>query len=151
VQWVRTRQLGEPRRAVLSLPYHFARRAAARAVWRDEAPTLHAQVAGYVAGLAAAAPLLRPARSSGPLRPTADGPVVKASLAAFTATNPFPHPRTLGSFYGEKMRAIHTVSPSRGVRRVLEVGGGQSGLAAALYPTAEVLTVDLEPAFGPTP
>lgn len=46
------------------------------------------------------------------------------------------------------MRAIHAVSPARGVQRVVEVGGGQSGLAAALYPRAEVLTVDLEPGFG---
>jgi SAM-dependent methyltransferase len=77
-----------------------------------------------------------------------EGPSVKAPLARFLATNPFPHRRTLGSWYGEKMRAIHEISPERGVRRVVEIGGGQSGLAASLYPSAHVLTVDLDPSFG---
>jgi len=150
VQWARTRQLGEPRRAFASLPNHFLRRALARNFFGgDSIPTLGAQVTGYLQGLAVAVTLVR--RVELPLRPhdaPGEGPVVKASLADFQATNPFPHPRTLGSFYGEKMRAIHHISPHRGVRRVLEVGGGQSGLAAALYPSAEVLTVDLERSFG---
>jgi SAM-dependent methyltransferase len=47
------------------------------------------------------------------------------------------------------MRAIHRVAPSRlceGARRplVLDVGGGRSGLAAMLYPGADVVTVDLD-------
>jgi GT2 family glycosyltransferase/SAM-dependent methyltransferase len=148
VQWSRTRQLGEPRRALVSLPRYFARRALARAVWGERSPTLRAQMTGCLAGLAAAPGLLR---RSGPTTPPPsgeDGPAVKATLEAFAASNPFPHPRTLGSFYGEKMRAIHTISPERGVQQVLEVGGGQSGLAAALYPAADVLTVDLDPSFG---
>jgi GT2 family glycosyltransferase/SAM-dependent methyltransferase len=149
VQLRYTRQLGEPRRALLTLPRWFARRAAARVVWGEDVPALRAQVSGYLSGLALAPALVRRAELPVPPRPApGHGPVVRAPLAAFLASNPFPHPRTLGSFYGEKMRAIHTVSPERGVRRVLEVGGGQSGLAAALYPGAEVLTVDLERSFG---
>ena len=149
VQFARTRQVGEPRRALATLPRHFARRTAARAVWGADVPTLGAQVTGYLSGLALAPALVRRAELPMPARPApGEGPVVKAPLPAFLATNPFPHRLTLGSFYGEKMRAIHTVSPDRGVRRVLEVGGGQSGLAAALYPDAQVLTVDLERSFG---
>lgn len=149
VQWVRTRQLGEPRRAFASLPAFFVRRAVAAGYWGQRSPALAAQVRGYLSGLAAAAPLLRRVDLPLPPRPApGEGPVGRASLAALQAANPFPHPRTLGSFYGEKMRAIHQISPERGVRRVVEVGGGQSGLAAALYPCAQVLTVDLEPSFG---
>ena len=149
VQHTRTRSLGEPRRVVATLPRWFARRAAARVVWGEPAPTLRASAAGYLAGLARVPALARPAPLPLPPRPApGEGPVVRAPLEQFLTANPFPHPKTLGSFYGEKMRAIHTVSPERGVTRVLEVGGGQSGLAAALYPGASVLTVDLEPAFG---
>ncbi len=149
VQFRYTRQLGEPRRALVTLPRYFARRAAARVVWREDVPTLRSQVTGYLSGLTLAPALARRAELPVPPRPApGHGPVVRASLAAFLTTNPFPHPRTLGSFYGEKMRAIHTVSPERGVRKVLEVGGGQSGLAAALYPCAEVLTVDVDRSFG---
>ncbi|MDP9417451.1 MAG: glycosyltransferase [Actinomycetota bacterium] len=149
VQWNHTRQLGEPRRVLLSLPAYYARRAAASAFWGKPSPTLAAEVRGYLAGLLEAALMARPARL--PMPPAAlpgEGPAVKAPLAQFLATNPFPHRRTLGSFYGEKMRAIHSISPERGVHRVVEIGGGQSGLAAALYPAAEVLTVDLDASFG---
>ncbi len=73
---------------------------------------------------------------------------MKASRRAFLAQNPFPNPYTLGFFYREKMRAIHRVAPDRGVREVLEVGGGQSGLAALLYPEAAVTTLDIDPAYA---
>lgn len=149
VQWSHTRQIGEPRRALLSLPAYYARRAAAGVFWQEETPTLAAEVRGYITGLVRAAPLVRPARLPlPPAAPPGQGAMVTAPLGQFLATNPFPDRHTLGSFYGEKMRAIHAVSPDRGVRRVVEIGGGQSGLASALYPSAEVLTVDLDPAFG---
>ena len=73
---------------------------------------------------------------------------MKAARRAFLAQNPFPNPLTLGFFYREKMRAIHQVAPSEGVHRVLEVGGGRSGLAAMLYPEARVTTLDLDPSFA---
>lgn len=73
----------------------------------------------------------------------------KAPLAAFLARNPFPHGWTDGLFYREKMRAIHRVAPAHlgdgeGGARILEIGGGRSGLAAMLYPDAEVVTLDLD-------
>jgi SAM-dependent methyltransferase len=58
---------------------------------------------------------------------------------------------TEGFFYREKMRAIHRVAPPGPVQRVLEIGGGQSGLTSLLYPGAEVVTVDIDPAYGHSP
>jgi len=77
----------------------------------------------------------------------------KAPLGRFLARNPFPNGLTDGLFYREKMRAIHRIAPARlredDVRpRVLDIGGGRSGLAALLYPQAEVVAVDLDPALG---
>lgn len=75
--------------------------------------------------------------------------MMKAPLGSFLARNPFPHGLTDGLFYREKMRAIHRVAPARlgdhGARsRILEVGGGRSGLARMLYPDAEVVTLDVD-------
>lgn len=75
----------------------------------------------------------------------------KATLSAFLARNPFPNGWTDGLFYREKMRAIHRIAPPAiGVEsaqaRILEIGGGRSGLARLLYPEAEVVTLDLD--FG---
>jgi SAM-dependent methyltransferase len=75
--------------------------------------------------------------------------MMKAPLGAFLARNPFPNGLTDGLFYREKMRAIHRVAPERigahGSRaRILEIGGGRSGLAHLLYPDAEVTTLDLD-------
>lgn len=77
----------------------------------------------------------------------------KAQLGAFLAQNPFPNGLTDGLFYREKMRAIHRVAPdSLGDRqdapRVLDIGGGRSGLATLLYPDAKVVSVDVDPAVG---
>lgn len=68
----------------------------------------------------------------------------KTPLAQFLAMNPFTCPRTLGFFYREKMRAIHHVAPDVRINRILEVGGGRSGLASMLYPEAEVFNVDID-------
>ncbi|QJE73260.1 class I SAM-dependent methyltransferase [Aerophototrophica crusticola] len=75
----------------------------------------------------------------------------KAALAAFLAGNPFPRPLTLGFFYREKMRAIHRIAPATGVRRVLEVGGGQSGLTGLLYPRAQVVNLELDTKYAKAP
>jgi SAM-dependent methyltransferase len=76
----------------------------------------------------------------------------KAPLGAFLARNPFGDGFTDGLFYREKMRAIHRVAPARlstsGPERMLDVGGGRSGLARLLYPDAEVVVLDLDPALA---
>jgi SAM-dependent methyltransferase len=72
----------------------------------------------------------------------------KATLAAFLASNPFSRRLTDGLFYGEKMRAVHRVAPDAPIRRILEVGGGQSGLSALLYPEARIVNLDLDPSYA---
>jgi SAM-dependent methyltransferase len=72
----------------------------------------------------------------------------KAPLAAFLARNPFPGPFTDGLFFRDKMRALHRIAPDVAVRDLLEVGGGQSGLSALLYPAAQVTNLDMDPAFA---
>lgn len=148
VQWARLRQVGEPRRAMIAIPKYYLRRGLRRLAGSGADHTLFPEVCGYGAGLARAVPLLRRGTLPLPRLRDGEGPVVKATLTEFLRTNPFPQRRSLGLFYGEKMRAIHQISPDRGVRRVAEVGGGQSGLAAALYPSAQVLTLDLDRSFG---
>ena len=72
----------------------------------------------------------------------------KSSLRKFLAQNPFTHPLTQGFFYREKMRAIHRIAPNRPFAEILEVGGGQSGLTALLYPQAKVTNLDLNPEYS---
>jgi SAM-dependent methyltransferase len=78
--------------------------------------------------------------------------VPKTPLRRFLAQNPFPNGLTDGLFYREKMRAIHRIAPDR-LRpdgeppRVLDVGGGRSGLASLLYPDADVVTLDRDPSL----
>ena len=74
--------------------------------------------------------------------------MVPAPLPAFLRTNPYPRPLTEGLFYREKMKAIHRVAPRQAVTRVLEIGGGRSGLASRLFPGARVTNLDLDPAYG---
>lgn len=75
----------------------------------------------------------------------------KAPLGEFLASNPFPHPYTIGFFYREKMRAIHRIAPNDGVRTVLEIGGGQGGLTKLLYPQAHVTNIDMDSRFATAP
>jgi SAM-dependent methyltransferase len=71
----------------------------------------------------------------------------KAQLRRFLAANPFPAPLTDGLFYREKMRAVHRIAPEQlrtdgRMARVLEIGGGRSGLGSLLYPAASIVTLD---------
>lgn len=75
----------------------------------------------------------------------------KTSLGQFLSQNPFPRPFTQGFFYREKMRAIHRVTPDYVYKEVLEVGGGQSGLSAMLFPKAEITNIDLDPTYADSP
>jgi SAM-dependent methyltransferase len=78
-------------------------------------------------------------------------PVHKAPLRAFLARNPFSGPLTDGLFFRDKMRALHRIAPDVPVTDLLEVGGGQSGLSATLYPRARVVNLDMAPAFADAP
>lgn len=72
----------------------------------------------------------------------------KCPLGTFLAQNPFPHPYTEGIFYREKMRAIHRVTPDYSYQEVLEVGGGESGLSAMLFPQAQITNIDIEASYA---
>lgn len=72
----------------------------------------------------------------------------KMPLGKFLACNPFPDPLTLGFFYREKMRAIYAIAPNVSFASILEVGGGQGGLTALLYPNARITNLDLDPEFA---
>ena len=75
----------------------------------------------------------------------------KAPLGRFLARNPFPAPLTIGFYFREKMRAIHRVAPDAPMARILELGGGQSGLTALLYPHALVVNLELDARYASAP
>lgn len=83
-----------------------------------------------------------------PARPTQPTGKYKAGRGGFLAANPFGSPLTRGFFYREKMRAIHSIAPERPFSRILEVGGGPSGLTALLYPHARIITIDIDSTHG---
>lgn len=72
----------------------------------------------------------------------------KTNLNDFLAKNPFPNPLTLGFFYREKMRAIYHITPEANYDQILEVGGGESGLSAMLFPTAQITNIDCNPDYA---
>lgn len=72
----------------------------------------------------------------------------KPSEREFLARNPFPGPLTTGLFYREKMRAIYRIAPNGIEGRVLEVGGGESGLSTMLFPKATVINLDRDPRYA---
>jgi GT2 family glycosyltransferase/SAM-dependent methyltransferase len=75
----------------------------------------------------------------------------KRPLSAFLDLNPFESPLTLGFFYREKMRAIHRIAPEKPLDKVLEVGGGRSGLTRLLYPSTSVTNLDMDASFADAP
>lgn len=75
----------------------------------------------------------------------------KTPLKQFLAQNPFPNPLTLGFFYREKMRAIHHIAPNLPFNKILEIGGGQGGLTALLYPRSHIINLDFNPDFANAP
>jgi ubiquinone/menaquinone biosynthesis C-methylase UbiE len=143
VQFGRHRNVGELRRAGLSLPRFYARRLLRRTLSAGADPLLGAELSGYLAGM------LRGAQVLGEeLAPNGRAVLGRQRTRAVLAQNPFPHALTEGFYFREKMRAIARVAPDDRARRVLEVGGGQSGLTSILYPTAQVVSMDLEPVYG---
>ena len=142
VQFARHRDLGNLRRAFLTLPHYYLGRLS-----RDLRPmqpqvvrsSVVAEVTGFLQGLTyASAALAAPPRG-------------KRRLRSLLADNPFPHPLTEGFFYREKMRAIHRVAPDRPFVDVLELGGGRSGLTHLLYPDALVTNVDQDATCAAAP
>lgn len=75
----------------------------------------------------------------------------KSKVEKFLAQNPFPRPLTQGFFYREKMLAIHRTAPDHPFSEILEVGGGQSGLTALLYPQAKITNLDLDSQYSQAP
>jgi GT2 family glycosyltransferase/SAM-dependent methyltransferase len=150
VQFGRFRHWGNLRRALLALPrallFRVVRESAKRAFTAlgiasyDRSGIVGAELRGYVRGLAAL-----------PLAFSHHRPRNKAAAGPYLARNPFPYAWTEGLFYREKMRAIHAVAPDLAFREILEVGGGQSGLTALLYPDAQVTNVDLNAEYADSP
>jgi hypothetical protein len=142
VQYGRSRKVGELRRAGSLAP------ASTRAAGPPASPGRRRPAA---ARRAQRLPGRDAARCAGARRGAgADGRAVlgRQRTLAVLAQNPFPHALTEGFYFREKMRAIARVAPDDRARRVLEVGGGQSGLTSILYPTAQVVSMDLEPVYG---
>jgi SAM-dependent methyltransferase len=75
----------------------------------------------------------------------------KEERGRFLTRNPFPRPFTIGFYYREKMRAIHAVTPEGEFSRVLELGGGESGLTKLLFPNSAIVNVDASWAHGRHP
>jgi GT2 family glycosyltransferase/SAM-dependent methyltransferase len=149
VQYSRFGHRGNLRRAFFGLPRSLFIRALREYLSPGLRTTIvPASVSGYLRGLILL-PLAfrrgkRSARSESPATATARSRGRKARRSEFLRRNPYPHPRSEGLFYREKMRAIHSVAPEGPFERILEVGGGQSGLTADLYPGAAVINIDLE-------
>lgn len=150
LQFARYRHWGNIRRIALQLPLHYA-------LWlRDvlqrrgsgEVGLWWAALSGALAGIAYyARHRSLPGRTTAARDAVAPGDA-RAPLRAFLRANPFPHPHTSGFFYREKMRAIHRVAPAQPLGTILEIGGGQSGLTALLYPHARVVNLERVRAYA---
>ncbi|MDQ3714847.1 MAG: glycosyltransferase [Actinomycetota bacterium] len=135
-QHVRCQDPGNVRRAYVGLPRFYLGRLAQAAFVSDD--TVTAEIRGFLGGLVSGTLALPSMIRAGSLAPR----------RKFLSGNPFPHPYTEGFYFRDKMRAIHRVAPYGPLHRILEVGGGTSGVSALLYPEAHVVTADLEPGHG---
>lgn len=159
VQFEKHRHLGNIRRLFITLPHHYCQRLKRMPLHGDWS-LLCAELVGYASGfltyvrpsLPAA---LTPSRRVQLHDPTSIYSVrshkYKRRLADFLRDNPYPNPYTEGFFYREKMRAIHRIAPDVPMKRILEVGGGRSGLTSLLYPNAEILNIDLNGEYASAP
>jgi SAM-dependent methyltransferase len=147
VQYWNHRDWGNLRRVFIALPcyYLWLLKEGCRRGFGPRHRLLPAEFSGWCAGLKAAFGHWRePANGAAPH-------LYKSPRAAFLRRNPFPKPLLDGFFFREKMRAIHHVAPDEPISRILEIGGGRSGLTALLYPTAQIVNIDLEPGYGSAP
>jgi GT2 family glycosyltransferase/SAM-dependent methyltransferase len=165
VQFEQHRHWGNIRRLLVALPRYYWQqwRSGLRNGFRGKQTTLWAEITGCVAGVVlyfkqkpSNPPINKPCELTSMTHtlstPSPVSPVSgKANLGDFLAQNPFPHPLTQGFFYREKMRAIHRISPNLSFQTILEVGGGQGGLTAMLYPNAHITNIDLNPTYADVP
>lgn len=135
-QYVRCQDAGNIYRACVGLPRFYLGRLAQAMVVADA--TVTAEVRGFVAGFARGALAVPAMAGAGSL----------ARRGRLLRRNPFPQPYTEGFYFRDKMRAIHRVAPFGPLHRILEVGGGTSGLTALLYPRARIVSADLERGHG---
>jgi SAM-dependent methyltransferase len=159
VQFEKHRHLGNIRRLFISLPHYYCQRLK-RMPRHGDGSLLCAELVGYASGflsyvrrsLPAALP---PSRRVHLHDPTSIYSVrshkYKRRLADFLRDNPYPNPYTEGLFYREKMRAIHRIAPDVPMERILEVGGGRSGLTSLLYPDAQIVNIDRNGEYASAP
>lgn len=138
-QYARCQDPGNILRAFLGLPRFYLSRLAQAVFVKD--PTVTAEMSGFLAGLVRGSLALPAMTRAGPL----------ARRGRLLRRNPFQHPYTEGFYFRDKMRAIHRVAPAGPLHRILEVGGGTSGLTALLYPQAHVVSADFEREHGRAP
>jgi GT2 family glycosyltransferase len=159
VQLEKHRHLGNLRRLFLTIPYAYFRRLAGMRV-KDDWGAVFNEMIGCARGVTTYFRLswshvFRPA----PRPNSLDQKLIsqkmsyqhKRPFGDFLRKNPFPGPYTQGLFYREKMRAIHRVAPDTPVVDILEVGGGRSGLTSLLYPSAQIVNIDLNREYASAP
>jgi GT2 family glycosyltransferase/ubiquinone/menaquinone biosynthesis C-methylase UbiE len=162
VQFARHRDLRILRRLCLTLPLFYLRKLAVTAALPEWRPFWTATLQGHLAGTfyllgcgkdQSGALAGEPVESPRPNRMLGAkvASQAKADRAMFLSRNPFPRPFTIGLYYREKMRAIHAVTPNAEYKRVLELGGGQSGLTKLLFPNSIVVNLDMNLSLGRDP
>lgn len=143
IQTTKLHHLGNLSRLLVSLPKYYARLIVRGIIsgFHGRYRTIAVELLGCLSGIRF---FLR--HWSTPA--TEVGSMYKKPLNDFLACNPFSRPFTQGFFYREKMRAIHAIAPDRPLQNILEIGGGQGGLTALLYPQAQITNLDLDPQFA---
>jgi len=156
VQFEKHHHWGNLRRLFTTIPYDYCRRLK-RMRFKSDWNLLFDELLGFASGFISYfhQSLRNGFRSASRANVTGSATVQpskskqsKLPLPDFLRDNPFPHPYTEGLFYREKMRAIHQIAPDRPIEKLLEVGGGRSGLTSLLYPNTQVVNIDLNDEYA---
>jgi len=158
VQFEKHRHFGNIRRLFTTIPYAYYRRLK-RMRLNDDWSSFFGELLGCASGFITYFRQSLPSAFTSSSRSNLDPKSMshakpyrhKRALADFLSDNPFPGPYTQGLFYREKMRAIHRVAPDAPVAKILEVGGGRSGLTSLLYPNARVINIDRNAEYASAP
>jgi ubiquinone/menaquinone biosynthesis C-methylase UbiE len=158
VQFEKHHHWGNLRRLFTTIPYDYCRRLT-RMRFKSDWSLLFDELLGFASGfISYFHQSLRNGFRSAPRANVTGSASVQPSksqsklpLRDFLRDNPFPHPYTQGLFYREKMRAIHQIAPDRPIEKLLEVGGGRSGLTSLLYPNTQVVNIDLNDEYASAP